>query len=89
VETPDAAIAGTPTAYIGDATAKSMPRDTTDTKGAASRIVVLRQAAVATDVRSGTRSDTVIVRATIKYLGADVPGSPIDFIVPISAKPPA
>jgi hypothetical protein len=87
VESPDAAVAGTPTAYIAESAAPRMPRDTTDTKGVASRRVILRQSAIATDVRSGARSDTVIVRATVKYLGADVPGSPVDFIVPVSKKP--
>jgi hypothetical protein len=86
VETPDAEVAGTPTAYIGDDAARAMPRDTTNTLGVASRRVVLRQSAIATDVRAG-RPDSVIVRATVKYLGADVPGSPVDFIVPISRKP--
>ncbi len=89
VETPDPVTPGTPTAYISDAGARTMTRDTTDTRGVASRIVVLRQGAVATDIRSGSRIDSVIVRATIKYLGADVPGSPVDFIVPVSLKPPA
>lgn len=86
VEMPDAEVAGTPTAYIGDDAAKPMSRDTTDAKGQASRRVILRQAAVASSIRSGARSDTVIVRATVKYLGADVPGSPIQFVVPISQK---
>jgi hypothetical protein len=49
--------------------------------------VILRQSAVATDIRNGSRSDSVIVRATIKFLGADVPGSPVEFIVPVSRKP--
>jgi hypothetical protein len=87
VEMPDAETAGTPTAYIGDDAAKPMPRDTTDTKGQASRRVILRQSAVATSIRDGSRSDTVVVRATVKYLGADVPGSPVQFIVPVSRKP--
>ena len=88
VETPDAAVAGTPTAYIGDDAARSMPRDTTNTQGIAARRVILRQAAIATNIRDGSRPDTVIVRAIVKYLGADVPGSPVDFIIPVSQKPP-
>jgi hypothetical protein len=87
VEMPDAETTGTPTAYIGDDAAKPMPRDTTDTKGLSSRRVILRQSAVAKAIRDGSRSDTVIVRATVKYLGADIPGSPIEFIVPVSRKP--
>ena len=88
VETPDAAVAGTPTAYIGDDNARSMPRDTTNAQGMAARRVILRQSAVATNIRDGTRSDSVIVRAVVKYLGADVPGSPVEFIVPVAQKPP-
>lgn len=87
VETPDPEVAGTPTAYIGDESARSMPRDTTDTKGVASRRVVIRQAALAAATRSASKTDSVIVRATVRYLGADVPGSPVDFIVPVSRKP--
>ena len=87
IESPDAQVPGTPTAYIGNDAARAMPRDTTDLKGEASRRVILRQSAIANDVRAGTRSDTVIVRASVKYLGADVPGSPFDFIVPVSRKP--
>jgi hypothetical protein len=59
----------------------------TDTKGIASRRVVLRQLAVDTSIRSGSRRDSVIVRATVKYLGADVPGSPVTFYVPVFKKP--
>lgn len=87
IESPDAEVPGTPTAYLGDDAAKPMTRDTTDVKGIASRRVILRQSALATAVRSGTRPDTVIVQATVKYLGADVPGSPVQFIVPVSKKP--
>jgi hypothetical protein len=87
VEAPDAQVAGTPTAYIGDETARAMPRDTTDTKGIASRRVVLRQTAIAEATRAGTKQDSVIVRATVKYLGADVPGSPVEFIIPVFKKP--
>jgi hypothetical protein len=87
VETPDAEVAGTPTAYIGDESARTMPRDTTDTKGIASRRVVLRQTAIAEATRAGAKQDSVIVRATVKYLGADVPGSPVQFVVPIFKKP--
>jgi len=87
IESPDAQVPGTPTAYIGNDAARAMSRDTTDTKGEASRRVILRQSAIATDVRAGTRSDTVIVSASVKYLGADVPGSPMQFIIPVSRKP--
>jgi hypothetical protein len=87
VETPDAETVGTPTAYIGDDNARARPRDTTDTKGIVSRRVILRQSAVATNIRDGSRSDTVIVRATVKFLGTDAPGTPLLFIVPVQRKP--
>lgn len=87
VASPDPEVAGTATAYIGDESARTMWRDTTDTKGKASRRVVLRQLAIADAIREGTRPDSVIVHATVKYLGADVPGSPVEFIVPVSRKP--
>jgi hypothetical protein len=87
VETPDPEVAGTPTAYIGDDAARAMPRDTTDTKGLASRRVILRQVALASATRSGSKSDSIIVRASVKYLGNEVPGSPMEFVVPVSKKP--
>ena len=86
IESPDPEVAGTATAYIGDESGRPMWRDTTDTKGIVSRRVVLRQLAVATPIREGTRADSAIVQATVKYLGADVPGSPVTFIVPVSKK---
>jgi hypothetical protein len=64
-----------------------MPRDTTDTKGLASRRVILRQVALASATRSGSKSDSIIVRASVKYLGNEVPGSPMEFVVPVSKKP--
>jgi len=87
VEMPDAEVAGTLTAYIGDGTARTAPRDTTDTKGIAARRVILRQSAVANAIRNGSRTDSAIVRASVKYLGADIPGSPVTFYVPVFKKP--
>jgi hypothetical protein len=87
VESPDAVAAGAPTAFIGNDAGRRMPRDTTDTKGVASRRVILIQSNVATDVRDGSRPDSVIVEATVKYLGADVAGSPVQFVVPVSRNP--
>ena len=87
VETPDPEVPGTPTAYIANDNGATMLRDSTDTRGVASRIVVLRQSAIASSIRSGVRPDTIIVRATVKYLGADVPGSPVQFVVPVAKKP--
>lgn len=85
--TPAPKVPGAPTAYIADESNRLMPRDTTDTKGVASRRVVLRQAAIEDELRAGQKTDTIIVRAFVKYLGADVSGSPVDFIVPVSKKP--
>ncbi|MEO5567916.1 MAG: hypothetical protein ABIR92_05460 [Gemmatimonadaceae bacterium] len=87
IETPAPKDAGIPTAYITDESNRRMPRDTTDTRGIASRRVVLRQSAVEDALRSGARSDTIVVLATVRYLGVDVPGSPITFIVPVFRKP--
>lgn len=87
VRSPAPKVAGTPTVYISDDNARATSRDTTDTQGVASRRVVLRQAAVEDAVRAGTKTDSIIVRATVKYLGADVPGSPVEFTVPVSRKP--
>lgn len=86
VESPTPAGAA-PTAYVADESGRAMPRDTTDAQGVASRRVIFRQAAAEAALRAGTKSDTIIVRATVKYLGADVPGSPVNFIVPVSKKP--
>jgi hypothetical protein len=87
VRTPAPITAGIPTAYVADESGKAMPRDTTDTQGVASRRVILRQSFIEPAIRAGTKTDTIIVRATVKYLGADVPGSPVDFVVPVSKKP--
>jgi hypothetical protein len=87
IETPDPEVPGTPTAYIGDDSARPTARDTTDTKGVSSRRVILRQTAIAFATRDGSRTDSVIVSASVKYLGADIPGSPVQFIVPIGKKP--
>lgn len=81
-------IAGTPTAYLADDAKRTSPRDTTSAAGIASRRVIIRQAAFLDAAwLAGTKTDTIIIRATVRYLGADVPGSPIDFIVPVSKKP--
>lgn len=87
LDTPPPREAGAPTAYVTDESNRRAPRDTTDTRGIVSRRVVLRQSAVEDALRSGAKSDTIVVRASVKYLGAAVPGSPIDFIVPVSKKP--
>ena len=38
-------------------------------------------------VRAGTKTDTIIVRATVKYNGADVAGTPVDYVIPVKKKP--
>jgi hypothetical protein len=38
-------------------------------------------------LRAGQTADSIVVRATVKYRGLDVPGSPIDFTIPVSRKP--
>jgi hypothetical protein len=79
---------GDQAAYIADATGKPSGRDTTKSKGTAGRRVVLRQSKLDTaSVRRGLKIDTITVRATVKYNGADVSGTPIDYIIPVSKKP--
>jgi hypothetical protein len=79
---------GDQAAYIGDDTGKPSARDTTDFKGLASRRVVLRQSKLDTaSVRKGLKTDTIIVRATVKYNGVDVAGTPLDYIIPVTKKP--
>ncbi len=79
---------GDQAAYIADATGKPSGRDTTKSTGEAKRLVVLRQSKLDTvSVRRGLTTDTIIVRATVKYNGADVSGTPIDYIIPVSKKP--
>jgi hypothetical protein len=84
---PSPRAAGDQAAYIGDDAGKPSARDTADVKGLASRRVVLRQPKTDTLVLKGTKVDTVIVRATVKYNGADVSGTPIDYVIPLKKKP--
>jgi hypothetical protein len=86
IRSPAPETPGAVTAYIGD-DAKHSSADTTDTKGAASRKAVIRQTAVSKALRAGTMIDTIVVRARVKYLGVDVAGSPVDYVIPVSKKP--
>jgi hypothetical protein len=88
VRSPAPLKAGVPTAYIGNDIGAATTRDTTDHTGAAARRVVLRQAAIGdTDLLNGRKTDTIIVRATASYGGQAIPGTPIDFFIPVSRKP--
>jgi hypothetical protein len=88
VRSPTPLKAGVPTAYIGNDIGAATARDTTDRTGAAARRVVLRQAAIGDiDLLSGTKTDTIIVRATASYGGQAIPGTPLDFFIPVSKKP--
>lgn len=79
---------GDQAAYVSDDVGKPSDRDTTDISGTASRRVVLRQSKLDTvAVRKGLQTDTIIVRATVKYNGVDVAGTPIDYIVLVKKKP--
>jgi hypothetical protein len=79
---------GDQAAYIGDNAGKPSDRDTTKSNGIAGRLVVLRQGKLDTvSVRRGLRTDTIIVRATVKYNGVDVSGTPINFVIPVQKKP--
>jgi hypothetical protein len=88
VRSPAPLKAGVPTAYIGNDIGAATARDTTDHTGTAARRVVLRQAAIGdTGLLNGTKTDTIIVRATASYGGQAIPGTPIDFFIPVSRKP--
>jgi hypothetical protein len=87
---PRAIRAGEVTAYIGDDAAKPSFRDTTDFAGQASRHVIIRPLLLDTTANSLLTSaiiDTITVHATAKYQGTDLPGTPVDFIVPVKKKP--
>ena len=58
--------------------------DTTDANGVASRQVVLRTA-VLTGTRTGTQQVKVLV--TVRERGQNVPGSPIEVVVPFDVRP--
>ena len=76
-----------PAVYLADENGRRSARDTTDRQGLAGRIVVLRQQAIGDPALfAGTKTDTVIVRATARYLGVDLPATPIDFIIPVRKK---
>ncbi|HEY0995568.1 MAG TPA: hypothetical protein VGD77_06230 [Gemmatimonadaceae bacterium] len=72
-----APVGDSPAAYLGDGVNRRTATDTTDASGLASRVVVLRPVAAST-----TGADTVVVQATVRYRGSDVPGSPVLFTVP-------
>jgi hypothetical protein len=79
---------GDTAAYLADDAGRASARDTTDIRGVASRRIVLRQSKLDTvAVRKGLKTDTIVVRATVKYNGADIAGSPFDYVVPVKKKP--
>lgn len=66
-----------------NATKPLRPRDTsidTTASGLASRAVVVIPALLA----NRNRADTIVVRATARYKGRDLRGSPIDFTIPLA-----
>ena len=80
---------GQVTAFIANDAATLMPRDTTDHAGLASRRVVLRQAGIGDPALvNGNKTDTIIVHVTASYGGSAIPGTPVDFIVPVALKKP-
>lgn len=70
-------VGDSPAAYLGEGVNRRSTIDTTDATGLASRSLVLRPVATST-----TGADTVVVQATVRYRGSDVPGSPLTFTVP-------
>jgi len=85
---PTPTTAGVPTAYIGDDAGKASRRDTTDRLGVAGRRVILRQQAIGdAALIAGTKTDTIVVRATVKYNGVELSGTPFDYIISVKRKP--
>jgi hypothetical protein len=75
-----------PTTFIADDQGRSSDRDTTNLQGVASRKVSFLHRRANAALLGGT-PDTIIVRAIVRYLGADVPGSPVLFNVPVRRQP--
>lgn len=77
-----------PTAFLVNDVGKASSRDTTNLAGVAGRRVILRQLAIGNDsVRAGLITDTIIVRATAKYNGLAIAGTPVDYVIPLKKKP--
>ncbi|HTR77066.1 MAG TPA: hypothetical protein VMH39_03115 [Gemmatimonadaceae bacterium] len=88
LQSPAPATAGRATVYIGNDQGLHDARDTTDLHGAAHRRVVLDQFALGdAALLAGTKTDTVLVRASVRYGGVDVPGSPVTYAIPVHLKP--
>lgn len=73
-------------AYLADDQRRALPADSiaaadTTAGGIAGRTVVLRPVLLANP------ADTIEVEATVRYLGAHVPGSPIVFRIPVAPAP--
>jgi hypothetical protein len=67
--------------------ARASARDTTGTAGFASRRIVLRQRALGdAALLAGTRTDTVVVRASASYAGVPLQGSPLTFSIPLQRR---
>jgi hypothetical protein len=89
VRSPAPLTAGVPTIYIANDAGAATTRDTSDHTGVVSRRVVLRQSAIGDQaLLTGSKTDTIIVRMTALYRAAAIPGTPIDFVIPVSAKKP-
>ena len=88
IRSPAPTTTGVPTVYLGDEAGKATRRDTTDHFGTASRRIVLRQQAFGdAALIAGTKTDTVIVRATALYGGVNISGTPVNFTIPLKRKP--
>jgi hypothetical protein len=77
-------VEGALKALFSGATHPHAVADTTDANGVASRQVVLRTA-VLTGTRTGTQQVKVLV--TVRERGQNVPGSPIEVVVPFDVRP--
>jgi D-alanyl-D-alanine carboxypeptidase len=75
---------GATTAFISGTGAPQVSVDTTDASGAASRKVVLRTSVL---TRPLAARYEVKVTVTVRERGQNVPGSPIEFVVPFEIRP--
>jgi hypothetical protein len=86
VDAPDA-LEDSPTVLITDGV-RAMTRDTTDQSGVASRVLQFRPERFGDpQLIAGARPDTARIRATVRYGGGAVAGTPIEFVVPVCKDP--
>jgi hypothetical protein len=88
VSAPLALSTALPTTFVADDIGRVSQRDTTDIRGVASRHVVLLHRRLGdAGLLNGTSIDSIVVRATVRYGGFDLPGTPLVFKIPVTRQP--